>query len=269
MTTFAYTYKKISDLDLDSKLQNFYGKIVFILKNDNDEKQTILLLKDATASVYLHVTSKEGQRLDFKLRQVLRVHRCRVEMRDGLKTAIAEIGKSGCHLIVWSQLGDVKEPVIISSRTWTRSKQDSEEITALSDLDKKKPTTTSEEIVEKLHYFRAQWRILKRKKSHPGKDTSVDRYAVLKNVVDDFFEELTSYEDLKVKQISYSELNRQHIPHDELSEKQNKYEVDHNEQDFEQMEKDLERMEKGLDQNKQILELSEETLHEEYSVQNE
>lgn len=196
MTTYAYTYKKIGELDLDSKLQNFYGKMVFILKNKSDEKQTILLLKDATASVYLHVTSKEDQQLDFQLCQVLRVHRCRIEMRDGLKTAIAEIGKSGCHLIVWSQCGDVKEPVIISSRLWTRSKQDDEEIAALSDLDTKKPKPTSEEIVEKLHFYRTEWRNMKRKQLHPDKETPVDQDTELKKVVDDFFDELFNNDEV-------------------------------------------------------------------------
>lgn len=159
----AYTYTKINDLELNSDLlQNFYGKIVYIHENREDEKQIITLLKDETASIYMCVTNKEGQKVDFKLRQIVRVHRCRVRMNLGLKMAMVAVGKSGCHLVAWPQFGDTEVPAIISSKNWTKSEQDREEIRLLSEpleSEKNMPPTNREEVVAQLQYYRVLWRI--------------------------------------------------------------------------------------------------------------
>ncbi|CAL2029713.1 unnamed protein product [Caenorhabditis brenneri] len=162
MSAYTYSYTKIGNLELNSDLlQNFYGKVVYI--HEHQEGETIVLLKDETASIYLYVTNNEDQKLDFELRQIVRIHRCRVRMNLGLKMAMVAVGKSGCHLVAWSQFGNTEVPAIISSKNWTRSEQDSEEIRLLSGpvgSEKNKSPTNREAVVATLQYYRVVWRIV-------------------------------------------------------------------------------------------------------------
>ncbi|NP_001348726.1 Protection of telomeres homolog 1 [Caenorhabditis elegans] len=107
-----YTYQHIQDLVPGPTPQNFYGKIIFIKKKIN---QIVVLIK---------------------LRQVVRVHRCKIQSILNSKEGIAQIGLFGCHLIAWSQSGKVDNPVIISSRSWTKSDEDSERLQTLRKLGK-------------------------------------------------------------------------------------------------------------------------------------
>nr|BCO38676.1 Protection of telomeres homolog 1 [Caenorhabditis elegans] len=128
-----YTYQHIQDLVPGPTPQNFYGKIIFIKKKIN---QIVVLIKDETQSIYLRVIPKEDQELEFQLRQVVRVHRCKIQSILNSKEGIAQIGLFGCHLIAWSQSGKVDNPVIISSRSWTKSDEDSERLQTLRKLGK-------------------------------------------------------------------------------------------------------------------------------------
>lgn len=197
-----------------------------------NSRKKIIFSQDTTASVYLYVTPKDDQKINFKLRQILRVHRCRVQIKDALKAAVAEVGRSGCHLIVWPQFGDVRKPETISSKTWTKSKQDSEEIAVLSKLDRDKPTITTEEIVAKLKHFRTEWRNNPKYGGalHHAQEVTSD-VVVYEKVVNDVFDELyysdgTSnepqlpQEEQCGSQASQEELETQQTPYESLEVRQ-------------------------------------------------
>ncbi|PIC38234.1 hypothetical protein B9Z55_010309 [Caenorhabditis nigoni] len=142
MSKAIYEYHKINELIPGPSRWNFYGKIIFMC---NIADQLLLLLKDETSSMYVYMNSKDNKEpiVGLKLRQVIRIHRGNVRRNPttNTKEGVVQVEMAGCHFVAWPHLGDANNPILKSSKNWTKSDIDQEKV---SELGNDQPITTAE-----------------------------------------------------------------------------------------------------------------------------
>ncbi|PIC38233.1 hypothetical protein B9Z55_010309 [Caenorhabditis nigoni] len=129
MSKAIYEYHKINELIPGPSRWNFYGKIIFMC---NIADQLLLLLKDETSSMYVYMNSKDNKEpiVGLKLRQVIRIHRGNVRRNPttNTKEGVVQVEMAGCHFVAWPHLGDANNPILKSSKNWTKSDIDQEKV---------------------------------------------------------------------------------------------------------------------------------------------